>query len=154
MRKIKFRAYLKEDKKMVDVKSIHLGTNKIIYGYSSGQCYGGNRSCLLEDCNLMQCSNFRDQNGTEIYENDTVEFFGEQGQIVFEKGAFGIGFDKEVPWDKIKKARILDCGDDDVFGCFNDNFISLWEISWIFDDSGDVLDQVKVIGNIFDNPEL
>ena len=37
-------------------------------------------------------------------------------------------------------------------GCYNDNFISLWEIMWNFDDKAG--ECIEVSGNIYDNFEL
>ena len=37
IREIKFKAWLKKSKRMVDVKSIHFGTSKIIVGYSKSK---------------------------------------------------------------------------------------------------------------------
>lgn len=44
--------------------------------------------------------------------------------------------------------------DNDCENCENDNYISLWEIYWNFNDEDDLIDTVEVIGNIFDNKEL
>lgn len=38
--------------------------------------------------------------------------------------------------------------------CENDNFISLWEIYWNFNDEDDSVNTVEVIGSAIDNPEL
>ena len=44
--------------------------------------------------------------------------------------------------------------DNSLYACENDNFISLWEIKWNFNDIENSIETIEVIGNIFDNPEL
>lgn len=125
MREIKFRAWLKKENKMVEVKSLHLGTRKIIYGYSeTSQCYG-NKSCSFDDIELMQCTDIKDRNEKEIYEGDIVKTNIDLMGIV----RFDIGY---------------------YFEWITDSLVSMWNkdvkvwLEW----------GLEVIGNIYENPEL
>lgn len=132
MREIGYRAWLKKDKKMVEVKSIHFGTKKIMYGYSeSSHCYG-NASCKFNDCELMQYTGLTDKNDKPIYEGDIITCMNTSKHSGYAIGKKMYGF---IAYD-------------DNYGywfCKN-NFQHY--IDWSF------ADDIEVIGNLFDNPEL
>lgn len=84
---LKFRAWVKEEKEMVKVHSIHLNTRKVIL---TGVCFGGNRSMPFDDIILEQYLGFNDDirtkefpKGHEIYIGDIVhilagaEYYGQ-----------------------------------------------------------------------------
>ena len=95
-----------------------------------------------------------DKNGKMIWTGDIVEFLGMRGEVKFECGAFGIAFD-EIDWDYMEERipEITGCNNS-LCACLNDNFISLWEIAWNFNEEENYLSTVDILGNIYDNPEL
>lgn len=104
---------------------------------------------------ICQCTGLKDKNGKLIWENDIVELFRHRGTIKYVCGGFGIGYRKNIDWEEIQSniMRVTGC-ENILYACENDNYISLWEIYWNFNDEDDSVDTVEVIGNIFDNPEL
>lgn len=92
-----------------------------------------------------------DKNTVDIYEGDIVRFNNQVGEVVFENGSFGIGFNDFICWKRLewdyKDSQI----DDNILpACYNDHFISFAEIYEICCD----FDEVEVIGNIHNNHEL
>ena len=135
MREMGYRAWLKGEMKMVEVKTIHFGTRKIMYGYSAGVQNYGNASCGFDDCEIMQFTGLRDKNGVKVYEGDIVrvytdcEYYVEKGYhngvIIFDDEYF---FDYQVSFEHIHNS----CSD----------------------YLGNHRDDIEVVGNVYDNPEL
>lgn len=109
----------------------------------------------VDSTTICQCTGLKDKNGKLIWENDIVELLGHRGVIKYVCGGFGIGYRKNIDWKEIQSniMRVTGC-ENILYACENDNYISLWEIYWNFNDEDDLIDTVEVIGNIFDNPEL
>jgi len=88
-----------------------------------------------------------DKNGIEFKINDKVLFLGEEGEICYECGAFGIAFENHINYNKIEKEL---CNMDiynltRFYGVFNDNFISFWEIYWNFDCEDNYMYNIEII---------
>lgn len=104
---------------------------------------------------ICQCTGLKDKNGKLIWENDIVDYLGRKGKVKYECGSFGIVFREIIDWEEIEANICLITGcDNSLYACENDNFISLWEIMWNFNDIENSIETIEVIGNIFDNPEL
>lgn len=157
-REIKFRAWLKEEKKMVNVETIdfseksiqYLEKNEIIDAYLL-------RTKFLEDVELMQYTDCTDSKGKMIFEGDILLSSNENGTFL-QLICFG---DSERDYDCILKGfKIID-------GCTLEN--DDYEISEcksltqelieknnipIIEKENIIMDGEWVIGNKHQNPEL
>jgi phage uncharacterized protein TIGR01671 len=129
-REIKFRAWLKEEKKMVIVETIdftdksmqYLEKNEIIDAYLL-------RRMIFDDVELMQYTGIKDKNGKEIYEGDIVLIRIDKTNILH----------KTVV--KFKHGAFIA----DIIG--NNDYIYLFHFGFNKDD-------FEVIGNIYENKNL
>ena len=109
----------------------------------------------VDPSTICQCTGLKDKNGNLIWENDIVDFLVHKGIVKYECGSFGIAYRECIDWEEIESniCHVTGC-DNALYACENDNFISLWEIYWNFNDEDDSVNTVEVIGNVFDNKEL
>lgn len=111
-------------------------------------------SYFVQSATIGQYTGFKDKNRTKIFENDFVKFNNQVFRVVNEKGAFVLASIEIINYNKLEK-DVENKTNNSYLGCYNDNFISLFEIAWNFDDCVDeCFDNIEVIGNIHDNPEL
>ena len=116
---------------------------------------GNGNMVAVDPSTICQCTGLKDKNGKLIWENDIVDFFGHKGKVKYECGGFGIAYRECIDWEEIESniCTITGC-DNALYACENDNYISLWEIYWNFNDEDNCLSTVDVIGSAIDNPEL
>ena len=109
----------------------------------------------VDPSTICACTALKDKNGKLICENDIVDFLGHKGIVKYECGSFGIAYREYIDWEEIESniCPVTGC-DNALCACENDNYISLWEIYWNFNDEDDSVNTVEVIGSAIDNPEL
>ena len=94
MREIKFRAWLKEDRKMEDVKTMDF-TDKTIRCLKKNEFINAYllRRVSFDDVELMQYTGLNDKNVKEIYENDLISCNKHKNIVVFfEGGCFKVKY--------------------------------------------------------------
>lgn len=149
MRKVKFRAkFINKDRTFPEDRWVygsyleHIGTIQDEY-----------QDFDVEVNTLGQFTRLVDKNGTEIYEGDIVKFNNQTGKIVFEYGSFGVGIEEGIDYERLENFTRENL-DNSFDGTFNDNFLPLFEIYYNLNNVDGYIDEVEVIGNIYDNPEL
>ena len=148
-----YRAKRKSDKKWIYGNLIQTDDGVyIIQNYVPQHLIG---KYEVDPSTICQCTGLRDKNGKLILENDVVDFLGHKGKVMYECGSFGIAYRDYIDWEEIEAniCPVTGC-DNALCACENDNFISLWEIYWNFNDEDDSVNTVEVIGSAIDNPEL
>lgn len=126
MREIKFRAWLKEERKMVNVETLFIGINRL--------CFGNSKTEDLffrdfEEVELMQYTGLKDKSGKEIYEGDIV---------LVKPGGVSTWYKTVVEFKEGAFIASLIDGEDYIY-IFNRGF-----------DSNDF----EILGNVYENPEL
>ena len=123
--KPKFRAWLKEEYRMTDVREITFFNDEIqmISGVEGFYAY--------DEFELMQSAGLKDKNGKEIFEGDIIKY----------KAGWKT-FTEEVAYDKIFAGfGVMDADADIIF--------SFGELA-----DGIYLNSLEVVGNIYENKEL
>lgn len=88
-----------------------------------------------------------DKNYKVLELGDEVSLFGKLGEVGIESGAYGIRFRESIDWNFIesKIPEITGCNNTPHF-CYNNTFISFWELGLNFKCSiEDVFDVVEKI---------
>lgn len=129
MREIEFRAFLKKEKKMVEVISIN--TNDKLLDYIDNEKKDLILGTSFDDAELMQYTGKKDKNGKKIFEGDIVK--DEKGRLFVIEYKFG-GFNL---------APLM---------YFNDEFS--WNPLGDMQTAGFLQESCEVIKNIWENPEL
>lgn len=121
----RYRAWLKEDKEMVDVEEIHF--------YKGEFDFIGDAitwMCKSNDCVLMQSTRLRDKNGKEIFEGDIISIETDEENVKV-----------EVSWDDKHALFVFE----------SKKYDERESLGELFEDN---TYPFKIIGNIYANPEL
>lgn len=129
MREIKFRAWLKNEKKMIDVKAIDWDENGNVFSvnYPEGKSYSGYDKDEIE---LLQYTGLKDKNGVEIYEGNIIQFQPEPEESPYHNKYVVDFFQEDCSFTLFEKGKAK---------------LGLFEYE---------RNEIIVIGNIYENPEL
>lgn len=117
MNDINFRAWLKDEQKMVEVTSLNLTTKRIMYDIYKMKSF--------DEIILMQSTGLKDKNGKDVYDGDIVNAFDGDNYYL----NCCIGYNKGVFY---------------LYKPYHPHFYVLFN----------KLQEIEVIGNIYENKEL
>ena len=100
---------------------------------------------------VCQYTGLTDKNGKKIFEGDILEVFGIRGRVVQECGAFGLYFPYGINYERLE---IEIPHNNSPYFCYADNYISLWELWWNYEQDDNPLYCAEIIGNVYENEEL
>lgn len=124
--KPKFRAWLKEEYRMTDVREITFFDDIVQMISTVTDFY------VYEEFELMQSTGLKDKNGKEIFEGDIVKFSDCDDDV----------YVTPVVWDK-------------NYSCFGVSFSGGYPISFDYlEEFYTKLKDIEVVGNIYENQEL
>ena len=142
MRKIKFRAWLKLENKLIDIKQLNFDVQTITHEYirkkQENPFCKGYPNTNFSDLILMQYTELKDNNGKDIYEGDILNY--KSFTFPEHKGVWVVKWNAYF-WDVIRQFKEMYHGDKGI-GCFEGQDF-LWKKH----------DKMEVIGNIYENPE-
>lgn len=122
----KFRAWLKEEYRMTDVREITFFNDEIQMISDVEGFYA------YDEFELMQSTCLFDKNGNEIFEGDIVKFSDCDDDV----------YVTPVVWDK-------------NYACFGVSFSGKYPMSFDYlEEFYTELKDIEVVGNIYENPEL
>ena len=132
MENLKFRAWDIANKEMLKVDIMDIFLEQIRVLENDGSCF----SMKFKDVEIMQSTGFHDKNGVEIFEGDILNC----GYLFT-----GSPFEEEDAYEEEQGiVKFINCG-------FN---IEFKEANTLFVDIMLTCEDIEVIGNIHENPEL
>ena len=151
MRKIKFRAWDKDEKQMYDVAMIDLLNKEVVLEIPEVPEMA---RVHFNDVILLQYTGLQDKNGKEIYEGDIVKVFPLENE---ERGKIEVGV---ILWNDGKEGRLNP----------NGFYVYLLRSAWYLKETNNDYTNpesygkiipipccnkfIEIIGNIYENPEL
>ena len=121
----RFRAWLKEDKEMIDVDEMHFKNGELDF-IGNGITWMYKKSDIV----LMQSTGFKDKNGKEIFEGDILRVTNLSSWLeVVSFNEDKATFVSKETKRKVEETPLYDLFNTDIF-------------------------EVEIIGNIYENPEL
>lgn len=121
----RFRAWLKEDKKMIEVDEMHFKNGEFDF---IGDAITW--MCKSNDCVLMQSTGLTDKNGKEIFEGDILSIETDEENVRV-----------EVSWDSKHALFVFE----------SKKYNEKEALGELFEGNPYPF---KIIGNIYENPEL